>query len=174
MHQLNNQAEDALISILGKNIAVSFPNAWVDINREGVSSSSVSVFLFETKSYVVVDSDRAETAEGIDYSLLKVYLDAKPLDIEDPDKATLGESYNVCALLTWNPIIIQRISIYESARSFESKSLTFDSAILFEYTFGRILFSGHDVWPDRIEINHKFEAINYLLETRTARKVLEK
>jgi hypothetical protein len=134
----------------------------------------VSVFLFETKSYVVVDSDRAETAEGIDYSLLKVYLDAKPLDIEDPDKATLGESYNVCALLTWNPIIIQRISIYESARSFESKSLTFDSAILFEYTFGRILFSGHDVWPDRIEINHKFEAINYLLETRTARKVLEK
>ena len=170
---LNSQSEAALASILGENISITFPNAWIDINREGVSTSSISLFKYDSQSYVIVDTDLAETNSGwLEYAIVNVFLADLPHHIEDPEKASNDKPYNVCTLLTWKPTIIQSVSIYQQSRLTETEIVKYDSGILLEFDSGRVLFSSTDSFPDRLEINHKETIIEELLRSMTIRKTL--
>ena len=168
---LDTSSERALRSAVGKGVGFLFPEAWLDVNREGILVSSVSISLGH-KSYLIVENDWADTPiDYLDYYLFSASLSDKPKDIKVTEDSGPGWlHHHVSTIHTWSPTIIDKVSIYEFSESTEEESVRYDSAILFNYENGQILLTADQSISGNIEVNHKPEVINEIVGTMIFRK----
>ncbi|HCA59043.1 MAG TPA: hypothetical protein DEP46_13805 [Blastocatellia bacterium] len=172
--QLSEESETALRTALGKNVGLLFPEAWLDVTREGAVVSSVSISLGH-RSYLIIENEWADTPIGfMDYYSFSASLSDRPKDIRVTEDTGPGWlHHHVSTIHTWSPTIIDKITVYETSDSFEEEAIRYDSAILFDYEAGQILLT-----PDRsitgyIAINYKPNVIIEIIATMKYRKEIQ-
>ncbi len=171
---MDEKAETSLGAALGKNIGFLFPEIEVSIWAEGFTTPSVSISL-DHKSYLIIDNDWADTPdEGIDYYFLGASLSDVPKDIKVTTHSGQGWLHHRSSgLSTGDYNFVSQITIYEYSDSFETESVQYDAAILFEFENKKqILFSREETIAGKIEVNYKADIIQEILKTIMPRKAL--
>lgn len=171
VRQLSEESESALRTAIGKSVGFLFPDACLDVSREGAVVSSVSISLGH-KSYLIVENEWYDTPIGyMHYYSFSALLSDRPKDIRvTVDTGPGWLHHHLSSIHTWSPTIIGKITIFETSESFEEEVIKYDSAILFDYEAGQILLTPERSITGYIEINHKPDAITEIIATMNYRK----